>query len=87
MESWKCPCSAQITQLLKAASKCGIGDSSVVWEVIEDYFCSPTSELDSNSEVSDSGTDSDAEPKSIRYAMMNNYKAYTYIHAYIRIAS
>ena len=54
---------AQITQLLKEASKCGIRDSSAVREVIEDYFCSPTSELESDSEVSDSGTDSEAEPE------------------------
>ena len=51
----------QIPQLLKEASKCGISDSSAVGEVIEDYLCLPTSELDSDVAVSDSGTDSDDE--------------------------
>ena len=51
----------QIPQLLKEASKCGISDSSAVREVIEDYFCLPTSELDSDVALSDSGTDSDDE--------------------------
>ena len=51
----------QIPQLLKEASKCGISDSSAVGEVIEDYLCLPTSELDSDVALSDSGTDSDDE--------------------------
>ena len=51
----------QIPQLLKEASKCGTSDSSAVGEVIEDYFCLPTSELDSDVALSDSGTDSDDE--------------------------
>lgn len=37
---------AKVTQLLKEAAKCGIGDSSDVREVIEDYFCQPSSEFD-----------------------------------------
>ena len=49
---------AQITQLLNEASKCGIGDSSALREVIGDYFCLPTSELDSDIELEG---DSDSE--------------------------
>ena len=52
---------AQITHLLKEASKCGISDSSAGRELIEEYLCLPTSELDSDVEVNDSGTDSDDE--------------------------
>lgn len=56
---------AKVTQLLKEAAKCGIGDSSDVREVIEDYFCQPSSEFDdeaSGSDIDAGGTDSsDAE--------------------------
>ena len=41
-----------MTQLLKEADKCGIGDSSDVRQVIEDYFCQPS--FESDSDVSDS---------------------------------
>ena len=51
---------AQITQLLNEASKCGIGDSSALREVIDDYFCLPTSELDSDIEL-EGDSDSDSE--------------------------
>ena len=49
---------AKVMQLLKEAAKCGIGDSSDVREVIEDYFCQPSSEFDD--EASASGSDIDA---------------------------